>query len=41
MKELLKSKGYVINNIDSTVIIEKTILRPFIDLMCETIAFHL
>ena len=41
MKELLKSKGYVINNIDSTVIIEKPILRPFIDLMCETIAFHL
>ena len=41
MKELLKSKGYVINNIDSTVIIEKPILRRFIDLMCETIAFHL
>ena len=32
---------FVKNNIDSTVIIEKPILRPFIDLMCETIAFHL
>lgn len=41
MKKLLLEKGYCINNIDCTVIIEKPILRPFIDSMCQNIANHL
>ena len=41
IKNILNDKGYCINNIDCTVIIEKPILRPYIDTMCETIAKYL
>lgn len=41
IKNILNVKGYCINNIDCTVIIEKPILRPYIDTMCETIAKYL
>lgn len=41
MKKLLMEKGYTIGNIDCTVVIEKPILRPFIDTMCQNIALHL
>ena len=41
MKKLLMEKGYTIGNIDCTVVIEKPILRPFIDTMCQNIALNL
>ena len=39
-KELIKNK-YEIVNIDSIVMLEKPILRPYIDKMCEEIASYL
>lgn len=36
--KLLDQAGYAINNIDCTVIIEKPILRPYIDTMCFNVA---
>lgn len=41
IKNVLREKEYEIVNIDSTVIIEKPILRPFIDTMCSNIASYL
>lgn len=41
IKNILREKEYEIVNIDSTVIIEKPILRPFIDTMCSNIASYL
>ena len=35
---MLDQAGYAINNIDCTVIIEKPILRPYIDTMCFNVA---
>ncbi|RTL12089.1 MAG: 2-C-methyl-D-erythritol 2,4-cyclodiphosphate synthase [Neisseriaceae bacterium] len=36
--QLITERGYVVNNIDSTIIIEKPKLRDYIDAMRETIA---
>lgn len=36
--EIMDKKGYIINNIDSLIIIEKPKLRPYIDQMKENIA---
>jgi len=36
--ELIKSKGYYIGNVDSTVALQKPKLRPYIDEMRSTIA---
>lgn len=36
--QLITESGYVVNNIDSTIIIEKPKLRDYIDAMRETIA---
>lgn len=36
--QLITESGYVVNNIDSTIIIEKPKLRDYIDMMRETIA---
>ena len=36
--ELLQKAGYTIGNIDSTVVLEKPHLRPYIGEMCERIA---
>lgn len=36
--QLITESGYAVNNIDSTVIIEKPKLRDYIDMMRETIA---
>lgn len=41
MKKLLVEKQYCINNIDCTVVIEKPILRPYIDTMCLNISRYL
>lgn len=38
VSKLLDQAGYAINNIDCTVIIEKPILRPYIDTMCFNVA---
>lgn len=38
---LLQKNKYEIVNIDSIVMLEKPILRPYIDSMCENIALHL
>ena len=35
---LMKSHGYVVANIDSTIDLEKPKLRPYIDEMCENLA---
>ena len=34
----VNEKGYIIGNIDATIIAQKPKLRPFIDKMCENIA---
>lgn len=39
--ELIKSKGYSVNNIDATVIAQSPKLAPYIDLMRENIAVAL
>ena len=38
VSKLLDQAGYAINNIDCTVIIEKPILRTYIDTMCFNVA---
>ncbi len=38
VKHLLKSNGYVINNIDATIVAEQPVLMPFIDNMLDTIS---
>lgn len=41
VKKALAKEHYEIVNIDSIVMLEKPILRPFIDKMCESIALYL
>lgn len=36
--ELLDEKGFIIENIDATIIAQKPKMRPYIDTMCENIA---
>ena len=36
--ELVKQQGYIINNIDSTIIAQEPKLNPYIPLMCEKLA---
>jgi 2-C-methyl-D-erythritol 2,4-cyclodiphosphate synthase len=36
--ELLKEKGYSINNIDSIIILQRPKVKPYIDMMRETLA---
>lgn len=38
VRDLIQEEGYVINNIDATIIAQKPKLRPYIDLMEEKIA---
>ena len=38
VRELIEEKGYVIENIDATIIVQKPKLRPYIDQMEENIA---
>jgi len=38
VRELIEEKGYVIENIDATIIAQKPKLRPYIDQMEENIA---
>lgn len=38
---LLDENGYVIENIDATIIAQKPKMRPYIERMCENIAFAL
>lgn len=38
VKELLRRRGYSINNIDSTVVAEEPKIAPYIGEMCKTIA---
>ena len=41
VKKLLQKEKYEIVNIDSIVLLEKPILRPYIDEMCQNIASYL
>lgn len=41
VKKVLEKEHYEIVNIDSIVMLEKPILRPYIDKMCESIAMYL
>src|SRR3989344_9598230 len=38
VKELLRTRGYSINNIDATVVAEEPRFVPYIDEMCQTVA---
>ncbi|MFC1846362.1 2-C-methyl-D-erythritol 2,4-cyclodiphosphate synthase [Chloroflexota bacterium] len=38
VNRLLKSNGYIINNIDATVVAEQPTLAPFIDNICKAIS---
>ena len=38
INKLLKKKGYRVVNVDSTVVLEKPKLKPYIETMCQNIA---